>query len=382
MAKNPKMVICKNCNAPIPENTKICPSCGAKNKKPFYKRAWFIILAVIVVIGIIRIIGGGSGNKGEKFKWTDMELSNILPEPKSNVGRILSNSDEHLSIYIHKTSKDEYNDYLDECQSIGFTVESDKSENNYAAYNEAGYKLSLWYNDRDDELHIALDAPMEMGTLQWPTSEIASLLPIPKSTVGTISRESSDGFYIYVGEISKDDYDTYVNECSEKGFSVDYEKGDTYYRADNADGYHISLSYQGNRVMTIEIEKPEETAPIATPNTDNPSASEDNDALSANTSNTAPGGATDLVDGMRPEFKEAMDSYEAFYDEYCNFMKKYADNPTDIELLAKYADMMSKAADMSEKFDAWNEGELNNVELNYYLEVNNRVTQKLLEIAQ
>lgn len=33
----------------------------------------------------------------------------------------------------------------------------------------------------------------------------------------------------------------------------------------------------------------------------------------------------ELVDGMRPEFKEAMASYEAFYDEYCNIMKKYAE---------------------------------------------------------
>lgn len=89
-----------------------------------------------------------------------------------------------------------------------------------------------------------------------------------------------------------------------------------------------------------------------------------------------------LVDGMRPEFKEAMDSYEAFYDGYCDFMKEYADNPTDISLLAEYADMMSKAADMSKKFDAWDEDEMNDAELKYYLEVSNRVAQKLLEVAQ
>lgn len=90
----------------------------------------------------------------------------------------------------------------------------------------------------------------------------------------------------------------------------------------------------------------------------------------------------DLVDGMRPEFKEAMDSYEKFYDKYCDFMKKYAEDPSDLTMLAEYADMMSKAADMSEKFDAWDEDEMNNAELKYYLEVNNRVVQKLLEVSQ
>lgn len=38
---------------------------------------------------------------------------------------------------------------------------------------------------------------------------------------------------------------------------------------------------------------------------------------------------TELVDGMRPEFKEEMDNYEAFYDEYCDIMKKYVENPSD-----------------------------------------------------
>lgn len=84
--------------------------------------------------------------------------------------------------------------------------------------------------------------------------------------------------------------------------------------------------------------------------------------------------------GMRPEFKEAMDSYEAFYDEYCMFMKKYQENPTDLSLLAEYANMMNKLTEMDEKFDAWEDGDLNDEELKYYMEVQTRVSQKMLEI--
>lgn len=90
----------------------------------------------------------------------------------------------------------------------------------------------------------------------------------------------------------------------------------------------------------------------------------------------------ELVDSMRPEFKEAMDSYEAFYDEYFNILKKYAENPSDIKLLADYTDMLTKAAEMTEKFDAWENSDMNSAELKYYLDVNNRVTQKLLEVAE
>lgn len=90
----------------------------------------------------------------------------------------------------------------------------------------------------------------------------------------------------------------------------------------------------------------------------------------------------ELVDGIRPEFKEAMDSYEAFYDEYCDFMKKYKENPTDSELLAKYTDMATELIDMQEEFAAWENKELNNAEMKYYLEVTNRITQKLFEVAE
>lgn len=84
---------------------------------------------------------------------------------------------------------------------------------------------------------------------------------------------------------------------------------------------------------------------------------------------------------MRPEFKEAMDSYEAFYDEYCEFMKKYNANPTDTELISSYGDIMTEMVEMTEKFEAWEENALNTAELKYYIEVNNRVAQKLVDVT-
>ena len=91
-------------------------------------------------------------------------------------------------------------------------------------------------------------------------------------------------------------------------------------------------------------------------------------------------GTEDLVDGMRPEFKEAMDAYEAFYDEYCSFMAKYNENPSDMTLLLKYGEMLTKAVEMDEAFGEWDETELNAEELKYYIEVNNRVMQKLVDV--
>lgn len=53
-----KLKNCKSCNAEIAVSAKTCPHCGAKNKKPIYKRPWFIILIVIILVAVFA--GGGS----------------------------------------------------------------------------------------------------------------------------------------------------------------------------------------------------------------------------------------------------------------------------------------------------------------------------------
>ena len=85
--------------------------------------------------------------------------------------------------------------------------------------------------------------------------------------------------------------------------------------------------------------------------------------------------------GLRPEFKEAMDAYEAFYNEYCSFMLKFKENPSDISLILKYTEMLGELEQMSAAFDSWDEAEMNSEELQYYLEVSSRVMQKLLEVT-
>lgn len=89
--------------------------------------------------------------------------------------------------------------------------------------------------------------------------------------------------------------------------------------------------------------------------------------------------ATNSID---PDFKAAMDSYEKFMDEYVAFMKKYKANPSDLGLLADYADYMSKYADFVEDFEKWDDEELNAAETAYYIDVQARVSKKLLEVAQ
>ena len=348
-----------------------------KPKKPIYKKWWFYVIAAVALIAIISAISGGKG-KGEKIEWSKIELRDQLPEPPSNRGTLFENSDEEFWVSLDGVSDDQYNDYLDACVDKGFTVDADKSSYSYKAYNADGYSLDM--SHIGDGLSITLKAPMNFGSITWPSSTVGNMLPAPKSTTGKFSYEHDDSFFVYVGETSKADYDQYVADCSANGFNIDYDKGDTYYRADNADGYHISLKYEGNNIMAVEIKasKNSDTG-TSEPATTEPST--ETTAPSESSSTETKPNDTELVDGMRKDFKDAMDSYEAFMDEYVAFMKKYSDNPSDVGLLADYTKYMSKYADMVEEFDKWESEDLNDAELAYYIDVQARVSKKLLDVA-
>lgn len=362
MAQN-KMVVCKSCNTPILKKAKVCPNCGVKNKKPFYKRGWFILLIILAAFVIAVSV---SGDDTEKFEWNSFELSYLLPEPESNKGRLLTDTEDNLSIYICKSSKDEYNTYVVECKNRGFIIESEKTDSNYTAYNENGFKIVLWYNESDKEYHIDLSAQKEMTDLEWPTRGLGCLLPDPYESVGKIVRDESNYFSVIVGEMDKEDFKYYIEDCEEEGFTVDYSKNEEYFSAKNKDGYSLKVNYAGFNTVEISLEKTENNNDVQTSGDNRTEDKEDSKAE---------------VKGIRTEFKQAMDSYEKFMDEYVEFMKKYADsNGNDLTLLADYADYMSKYAKFAEDFEKWDDEEMSDEELAYYLQVQSKVYQKLSEI--
>ena len=53
---------CKSCGKEVADTAKSCPGCGAKVKKPIYKRIWFWVIIVFIVIGLA---SGGSGESSE-----------------------------------------------------------------------------------------------------------------------------------------------------------------------------------------------------------------------------------------------------------------------------------------------------------------------------
>lgn len=85
---NVKIVVCPACGKEIAANAKTCPSCGAKIKKPFYKKWWFIVLIIIVLAGIGGTMesdspAGTESDEEEKIEYiicTIDEMEDLLTE--------------------------------------------------------------------------------------------------------------------------------------------------------------------------------------------------------------------------------------------------------------------------------------------------------------
>ncbi len=85
-----------------------------------------------------------------------------------------------------------------------------------------------------------------------------------------------------------------------------------------------------------------------------------------------------ITNGVTPSFKEQMDSYEKFFDEYIELMESVEKDPTLIAS-TKYLQFMMQYAETMEKLEEIDENSLSEADQLYYIEVQSRINQKLLE---
>ena len=89
---------------------------------------------------------------------------------------------------------------------------------------------------------------------------------------------------------------------------------------------------------------------------------------------------TSTTTGLRPEFKQTMDDYEDFIDDYIEFMKKYKNsNGTDTSMMSDYTRYMNKYSELSKNLQKYDANSMNSDELAYYMKVVQRSSEKIKE---
>ncbi|GEM_PF-2480746 len=76
---NKNMVSCPTCGEEIAKSAKVCPKCGAKFKKPWYKKWWVWVIIVLVAAGI-----GGSSSSSNKEDFSS-STAPMVSSAKNNI---------------------------------------------------------------------------------------------------------------------------------------------------------------------------------------------------------------------------------------------------------------------------------------------------------
>lgn len=331
------------------------------------------LCALILALSVLLVALCACGSS--KLGWSDAILGDMLPTPPSEIGRIMTNTKKELNAEVEEISPKQSVDYVEECKELGFTVDPVEDDMNYTAYNAEGYKLSIEYVSYNEDMWIKLTSPLELEEIVWADSELRTMLPTPKSTKAMIESEYSTSFTIYMGETTKEDFAEYVTLCVEVGFAVDSNQSENEYTAKNEDGVKVTVKYEGNNIMSIYLST--YGSGSATTESANEEIPEETQAQTEAPTTTKATTGT----GIRPEFKEAMDSYEEFMNDYVEFMKKLEKNPNDTTLLLSYAQYLADYAEFCKDFEAWGSENMNAAEQKYYIEVQTRVNKLLLEVA-
>ena len=224
-----------------------------------------IILALFVIVSISNFIddlkyGNLLGNlddiltkEYETILWDELVLGSMIPTPDSLNGKIVTDTDKELDVDIGDVSKSTLTAYIKACKEKGFTIDVLQEADSYRAFNEEGYRIELFYSDYYDELSINLIDPVKRNTINWSSVPLMADVPKPPSNIGEFGNNYDWTVTIYIVDITREQYDAYVDKCIEEGFSIDMSRYENTFFGDNKDGIELQLSWEGNNTICIHV---------------------------------------------------------------------------------------------------------------------------------
>lgn len=167
-----KLIKCKSCSKEIATSAKSCPECGEPNKKPIYKRGWFIAVVIFVGFYIIGTVGGNNENVANTSADTTVESSNVEASNTTTTDNKEEVKNEPPVVEIVSATLDR--DSIDnQVAKVQFKNISDKVikqiDFTIFSYDENGYPVKVQFN-YDDYLNCKLEKtlqPNESSSADW-----------------------------------------------------------------------------------------------------------------------------------------------------------------------------------------------------------------------
>lgn len=205
------------------------------------------------------------------YTWPGGGIAARLPVPDCELENLWFNDDMPSQFFANADVPFSFFErYLDICKELGYTFDeaesssysADHTSYRYLAYDSEGYRLELSYIGNTDTgtgtMDFSLQSPRSLGTLVWPEQGPGLLLPVPPTTVGSVGGMPEMFLIVYLGNMPKELYHSYIEECKDAGFTLNSSETDTTYSAEDQDGIQFSSSYDGGGFVFLQILDPDQ----------------------------------------------------------------------------------------------------------------------------
>ncbi len=170
-----KLMQCKTCGAELAPSAKTCPKCGAKNKKPIYKRPWFIILAVMIVIGLVS--GGNDGPKSTgSVSNTDVKVSETSKQVKQEARTLFDQEEvvtfkgvEYAVTNVEKVTGREYETAADGKEYVIITLSIHNTSDEKISYNPFDWKMENSNGQVESQTFVLFDSDTSLSSGELKT---------------------------------------------------------------------------------------------------------------------------------------------------------------------------------------------------------------------
>ena len=115
------------------------------------------------------------------------------------------------------------------------------------------YKLRLYFDESDSELFISVKDPIKRNKINWSAVPLMKDVPKPPSSTGEFGNNFDWTVTIYLVDVTREQYDNYIDKCIEEGFSVDMSRYENSFFGDNKDGYELQISWEGNNTICVHV---------------------------------------------------------------------------------------------------------------------------------
>ena len=225
------------------------------------KNLCLVTVGILVIFWFVALLNeGDSGTSDRNVSWPARGLGSELPVPEGTL-RYAYSSKTDFSATVKGASADAFEAYVQKCRALGYDVDAEAEEDSYHAYNEDDNELKISYWAYSKEINVQLNKGIEMGEFQWPGA-FSGNYPVPEAESSYVKSMrtggSSNSLEIYVGDVTRQQFMQYIEQCIEAGYQGSYYEGSDSFTGRKGDNASITVRFERGRLLYIDIwETPE-----------------------------------------------------------------------------------------------------------------------------